>query len=103
MSRGEFHAGSAFLISSTIPDQPFYAVFEDDGDTGYFYICDQRNPENPIIEALHIYDVHSISDKEKASLFEIMWLEDNSKTGLFINGHCHAVFDFIKMRQAFIR
>jgi hypothetical protein len=68
-----------------------------DGDTGYFYVCDHRHPEQPVIDALHIYDVQSVSDKEKTSLFEIMWLTDNLKTALFINGRCHALFDFTKM------
>ena len=96
MSKGEFHIGN-ICLDSTIPDQPYYAVFEDDGAAGYFYVCDQRNVEKPIIDALHIYDVRSVSDKEKPSLFEIMWSTDDLKTTLFINGRCHAFFDFGKM------
>ena len=96
MSRGEFLVGN-ILLDSTIQDQPYYAVFEDDGDTGYFYVCDHRHPEQPVIDALHIYDVQSVSDKEKTSLFEIMWSTDRLKTALFINGRCHAIFDFAKM------
>ncbi|MCB1109531.1 MAG: DUF2251 domain-containing protein [Chlamydiia bacterium] len=44
-----------------------------------------------------MYDVQSVSDKEKTSLFEIMWSTDRLKTALFINGRCHAIFDFTKM------
>lgn len=96
MSKGEFHVGNIFL-TGTISDQPYYAIFEDDGETGYFYICDKRNLEDPILDALHIYDIRSVVDKEKTSLFEIMWKDGGFKTALFINAHCHAVFDFNKM------
>jgi hypothetical protein len=33
----------------------FGVIFEDDGETGYFYATDERNSE--ILDALHLYDV----------------------------------------------
>ena len=94
MSRGEFYVGK-ILLTSSVGDQPYYSVFEDDGETGYFYACDERNSEDPLLDALHIYNVCGVKDKDKLSLFEIMWKD--TRTGLFINGHCHAIFDFAKM------
>jgi hypothetical protein len=38
------------------------AVFEDDGRTGYFYALDESLEGNPILDAVHIYNVEDISD-----------------------------------------
>lgn len=36
----QFQVGSPTIIDEDSPDKPFAAVFEDDGDTGYFYAVD---------------------------------------------------------------
>ena len=77
---------------------PFKAVFEDDGDTGYFYGLDTRNAEEPVLDALHIYDVETVSDRELPSRFQIVWTADGTKVALFVNEYSHAAFDFAARR-----
>ncbi len=94
MSSGEFCIGEAFLSSEMWGKAAF---FEDDGETAYFYACEKIEEDPKIIDALHIYNVNSVVDGDKPSLIEIMWAPEGIKTGLFINGVCHAIFDFDKM------
>jgi hypothetical protein len=68
-------------------------VFEDDGETGYFYAVETSN-EMQVLDALHIYNVSNVIDKEKPSTIKILWAQDQSKAFLSINGYYHAVFDF---------
>ncbi|MGH2639336.1 MAG: DUF2251 domain-containing protein, partial [Rhabdochlamydiaceae bacterium] len=63
------------------------------GQTGYLYAYDLRNEEQPILDALHIYNVQNIVDRENPSLFQIFWSSDGLKAALFINNYPHAVFD----------
>lgn len=67
----------------------FGAVFEDDGETGYFYLLD----ENGIIDALHIYNVSDIQNRDIP--LEIAILSDEKCTifMLSIMGNIHAIFD----------
>ena len=70
-------------------------VFEDDGETGYFYGLDlSRSADIPIVDALHLYNVSTVADRENAYSIEIRWAEDRNRAGLFIAGRCQAVFDF---------
>ena len=71
------------------------AVFEDDGRTGYFSMRSMSPVEgNPILDAVHIYNVEDISDAHIPSDVKIGWSEDSQKCVLLINGYPHAVFDF---------
>ena len=76
-------------------------VFEDNEETGYFYAID-LNHDLEILDALHIYDVANVVDKNKPSLIKILWTEDLSKAVLSINNYYHAVFDF-KVRAGYCR
>jgi hypothetical protein len=38
-------------------------MFEDDGDTGYFYACEKMN--GPILDAMRIDDVVDIVDRDR--------------------------------------
>ncbi|MBY0572186.1 MAG: DUF2251 domain-containing protein, partial [Undibacterium sp.] len=73
-------------------------VFEDDGETGFFYAIDYSSKEQPIQEAMSIYDVHSVTDKSKTSVVHIKWSTDGMKVSLWINDYPHAVFDFTAKR-----
>jgi hypothetical protein len=55
------------------------AVFEDDGRTGYFYALDESLEGNPILDAVHIYNVEDISDAHIPSDVKIGWSEDCQK------------------------
>lgn len=87
--------GEAQVIKSLAPEGMLAAVFEDDGRTGYFYALDESVEVNPILDAVHIYNVEDISDYHIPSDVKIGWSEDSQKCVLLINGYPHAVFDFV--------
>ena len=76
----------------------FATVFEDDGETGYFYALDAEKPDNQICDAVHIYNVKDVVDKDIPSKIEIAWSEDGLKSVLLINDFPHAIFDFLAKR-----
>ena len=87
--------GKPVVFEARSPDGKHTVVFEDDGDTGYFYALNRPSGnENPIQEAMSIYDVKNVAEKTKPSQLVIVWLADSSQAALFINSHPHAVFDF---------
>ena len=90
--------GEETVIEAPSPTSPYVAVFEDDGATGYFYALDTSRVDNPIVDALHIYDVESVTDAELASTVQIVWSNDGLKAALLINEYAHAVFDFKSRR-----
>jgi hypothetical protein len=90
--------GDIFLDGPSPKIDHYHVVFEDDGNTGYLYAYDLRNEKQPILDALHIYNVQNIEDREKPSLFQIFWSSDGLKAALFINHYPHAVFDLESQR-----
>lgn len=98
----EILVGRETVIEGAAPEGPFVAVFEDDGDTGYFYALDTQSEGNRIQDALHIYNVASVSDRARPSIVKIGWSQDSRKVVLLINAYPHAVFDF-SARQGFCR
>jgi len=98
----EIIVGRDVVIEGSAPNGPFATVFEDDGDTGYFYALDTLAEENHIQDALCIYNVDSVTDREKPAVVKIAWSTDSQKAVLLINNYPHAVFDF-SARQGFCR
>jgi hypothetical protein len=98
----EILVGRDVVVEGTAPDGPFATVFEDDGDTGYFYALDASAKGNRIQDALCIYTVDNVKDREKPSIVKIGWSQDSQKAVLLINSYPHAVFDF-SARQGFCR
>ena len=98
----EIIVGSGGVVEGAASEGGFLAVFEDDCETGYFYAVDTSKNENPIEDALHIYNVADVIDKDKPSLIKIGWSQDSRKVVLFINGYPHAVFDF-EARRGYCR
>lgn len=71
-------------------------MFEDDGETGFFYAMDLDQQAQPVVDRLLVYrvtDVKQDSLKEPRRL-QLCWSEDGYKAFLLINGYPHAVFDF---------
>ncbi len=93
-----FLPGDETWYASDSPSTSFSAVFEDDGKTGYFYAYDRARADEPILDALHIYNVRNVTDREIDSEAEIIWSMDGSKAALLINGYPHAVLDFAARR-----
>ncbi|HEY9132369.1 MAG TPA: DUF2251 domain-containing protein [Dyella sp.] len=87
--------GGEQFIEGPAPGGRYAAIFEDDGDTGYLYALDLSRQEQPIQDALHIYNVVNIADRETMSTLTIGWSGDGLKAALLINGHPHAVIDFV--------
>ena len=71
-------------------------MFEDDGETGYFYAMDLHQTEQPIVDSLFVYNVSDIEQNSLKELrrLEICWSEEGYQAFLLINGYPHAVFDF---------
>lgn len=65
------------------------AVFEDDGDTGYFYLLD----EDGVIDALHIYNADEIADRDIPANIVILANESCTIFALAINDVIFAIFD----------
>ncbi len=97
-----FRPGTDTSIASDSPSSSFSSVFEDDGETGYFYAYDRGNTENAILDAVQIYNVASVTDRDRDSEVEIIWSSDGFKAGLRIDGHLHAILDF-ESRKAYCR
>lgn len=98
----EFLVGQPTVFEGLAPEGPYAAVFEDDEATGYFYALDTSNDGQPIQDALQIYNVENVTDREKPSVAKIGWSQDSKKVALLINGHPHAIFDF-SSKQGFCR
>jgi hypothetical protein len=74
------------------------AFFEDDGETGYFYALDLLRTPDRILDAVQIYNVGNIVERDRPSQVDIVWSEDGSKCALLINNYPRAAFDFSAQR-----
>ena len=96
LQQQKFVVGEDTFIESLSSENNYAVVFEDDLQTGYFYAIeiDPKTREQKILDALHIYEVEKVADKDKQGVINIIWSTDWSKCALVINKYCHAVFDF---------
>jgi len=90
--------GKPMVIEGPSPSAKYGIVFEDDGETGYLYALDFARTDNPIVDALHIYDVAQVEDRDRPSCVQLAWSRDGLKALLSINGYPHGVFDFAARR-----
>ena len=88
----KFNVGQDTFIDS-VADNGNAVVFEDNEETGYFYAVDPVGTFS-ILDALQIYNVANVIDKNEPSLVKILWNETESKAFLSINNYYHAVYDF---------
>jgi hypothetical protein len=68
-------------------------VFEDDLKTGYLYAIDTEKDQK-ILDAVHIYNVADVIDRNKLSVIQIIWTNNGQIASLLINNYSHAIFDF---------
>ena len=99
MEEQTFKPGDGTILESASPTHANSAFFEDDGDTGYFYAIDldriePARSDNMILDAVHIYNVATVSDRDRESSLSIVWSDDGMKCALLINGYPHGAFDF---------
>lgn len=73
------------------PQRDMAGVFEYDGETGYFYLCDLTKPDGQqVVGAIHIA---SGTLDFLPSDINIAWNHGNTVVGLFIHGRMWAAFD----------
>lgn len=101
-AKATIKVGKPEAIMSDSPQGRFATVFEDGGRTGYFYGLDYQQVDNPIVDALQIYNVEAVTDKAIPSEVKIYWSIDGKKAALLINNYIHAIFDF-EAQGAFCR
>lgn len=87
----DFTVGTPEVLQSFFEHVPYGVVFEDDGDTGYFYAASKDG----ILDALHIYNVEDVSDKHISNQVLILWDDACTLAALCINDYIHAVYDFV--------
>ncbi len=75
----------------------FVVMFEDDGETGYFYAMDLTQTEQPVVDSLHIYNVDAIEARHETRKLQICCSEDGNSAYLLINDYPHGVFDFTRL------
>ena len=98
VAEGAVHPGQPTVIEGPSHCTRFAAVFEDDGDTGYFYALDTKVTEQPILDALHVYNALAVADRARASQVQIVWSATGYQVLLLINDFPHAAFDFSARR-----
>jgi len=94
MQEAELTPGENTFVESFSSENRFGVVFEDDGETAYFYAVekDQEGGGIKILDALHIYEGDGMG--EGKSKLMIVWSKDWMKCALVLDGYCHAIFDF---------
>jgi hypothetical protein len=95
-----FLPGDSAWYASDSPSTSFSVVFEDDGETGYVYAYDRsaESSKGAILDACHLYDVRSVTDREIESEVDIVWSANGQKAVLLINRYPHALIDFAECR-----
>ena len=94
----EIQVGNEVVLSSDSPTAGYGVVFEDEGTVGYLYAVEFSGEHAGIVDAMHIYNVSSIVDRDRPSTIQIVWSDDGLKAALLINDYPHAVFDFVNHR-----
>jgi len=107
MQERQWTPGEDLFAESFSPESPYGVVFEDDGQTAYFYAVekDKEGTGLRVLDALHIRETGEspFEDEDaefrgpapKPSRLQIVWSKDWMKSALVIDGLCHALFDFI--------
>jgi len=102
MLERQWTPGEDLFAESFSPESPYGVVFEDDGQTAYFYAVekDKEGTGLRVLDALHIRETGGELAEEgaapKPSRLQIVWSKDWMKSALVIDGLCHALFDFIE-------
>lgn len=89
-----FYMGRPTAIRSKSPRGRYAVVFEDDGEIGNFYALDLENEANPLLDALTVYYVEEMADRDIPCEGRIVWSSDGMKALFGINLFPHAIFDF---------
>lgn len=87
--------GTPLVVQVNSPNGRLAVVFEDDGDTGYFYALAPVPDEGKLelLDALHIYNAEDNLRGADVRL-EVLWSGDSTRAGLRVNASLWAMFDF---------
>lgn len=97
MKEQDWVAGEDLFIESFSPENQYGVVFEDDGESAYFYAVEKDGDDAGlrILDALHIHESDEGGDASPAPApLKIIWSKDWEKVALIIDGYVHALFDF---------
>ncbi len=78
--------------SKSFEGSGFGVVFEDDGETGYFYATDEKHAT--IFDALHLYNPRDPNRLKAGEKGLIVWNGAYLRAGLFYHERFQAVIDF---------
>ena len=91
--------GTPTVLEVESPVPPYKVVFEDDGETGYFYALDlSQPPDSQILDAMNIYDVAHMANRPQRRTIRVQWSRDGQRAALLLNDQPQAVFDFAGKR-----
>ena len=97
MLEKDWTPGGDLFLESFSPENLFGVVFEDDGESAYFYAVekDSEGAGLRILDALHIHE-RDETDEPSAdpARLQILWSKDWKRSALLIDGYVHALFDF---------
>jgi len=96
MQEQDWVAGEDTFIESLSPENNYGVVFEDDGETAYFYAVemDKKGGELKVLDALHVKNSNENETAAGPAQLKIIWSRDWLKCALVIDGYVHALFDF---------
>jgi hypothetical protein len=77
-----------------------FAVFEDDGDTGYLYVLDTAKQD--ILQYLQIYDRAKALNVSPEDV-RVAWSEDGSKCGVLIWNKMRGIADRVRNREGRVK
>lgn len=90
-----------FIVDSISPNRKWAVVFEDNGDTGYLYLCDFNGEGiNGVVDHLWIYNQINPPIEECQDVF-IIWSQDSSRVGLIVDNECWGIMDLDSRRKLF--
>jgi len=86
--------GTKLAVQSNAPSNEFAVVFEDDGDTGYFYALAPNEAAGlDLLDAVHVYNAEG-ELRDADIRLEIAWSANSRVAGLRLNASLWALFDF---------
>jgi hypothetical protein len=97
-----FLPGDDTWYASDAPLGDHSVVFEDNGETGYFYAVKRQGEGLQILDAVQIYVVRKVVDREIPTEVEVAWTDRGDRAALYLNSYPHAVFDF-QTRRGYCR
>jgi hypothetical protein len=97
----EFGRIAVFPYDSS--DEPYAVVFEDDGETGYWYAgAVDENGSAEILDAVQLYVVKDLGDPVEPAEIVMKWSATGRQAIILINDIPQAIYDF-ENQQAYCR